>query len=96
MNIIVSNINRELKIFFYKISMKLLLNLSLFLLAFTVLEGKSFSLTDYKIREICKKEREELTCIKNLKEKRSNLQKGNLIEIPVIPYRGNKNLNFKF
>tara|TARA_B100002051_G_C16546628_1_gene540372 strand:- start:15 stop:224 length:210 start_codon:yes stop_codon:yes gene_type:complete len=69
--------------------MKLSLNLSLFLLAFTVLEVKSFSLTDYKIRKICKKERKELTCIKNLKEKRSNLQKGNLIEIPVIPYKGN-------
>ena len=25
--------------------------------------------------------------IKNLQEKRSNLQKGNLIEIPVLPYK---------
>ncbi len=50
-------------------------------------EGKLYALTDYKIKKICKKEKRELTCIKNLKEKRSNLQKGNLIEIPVIPYK---------
>ena len=49
--------------------------------------GKSFSLTDYKIRKICEKEKRESICIKNLKEKRSNLKKGNLIEIPVIPYK---------
>ena len=48
---------------------------------------KSFSLTNYQIKRICKKEKWELTCIKNLQEKRSNLQKGNLIEIPVVPYK---------
>ena len=67
--------------------MKFKLNLSLFLLVFFVVGDKSFSLTDYKIKKICKKEIKELICIKNLKEKRSNLNKGNMIEIPVIPYK---------
>ena len=39
---------------------------------------------------ICAKEKRESKCIKNFEEKRSNLQKGKLIEIPVIPYKGNK------
>ena len=67
--------------------MKLTLNLSLLLFALVILSDKSFSLTDYKIKKICKKEKIESTCIKNLREKRSTLQKGNLIEIPVIPYK---------
>ena len=67
--------------------MKLSLNLSIFLIVFLMIEGELYALTDYKIKKICKKEKRELTCIKNLKEKRSNLQKGNLIEIPVIPYK---------
>ena len=56
---------------------------------FTLLtfSNKAFSLSDYQIKIICKKERMYLTCIKNLKEKKSNLEKGNLIEIPVIPYK---------
>ena len=66
--------------------MKLALNFSLFLCALFVIGDKSFSLSDYQIKKICKKERKKLTCIKNLQEKRSNLQKGNLIEIPVIPF----------
>ena len=48
---------------------------------------KSFSITDYQIKKICKNEKRELTCIKNLQEKKSNQEKGNLIEIPVIPYK---------
>ena len=67
--------------------MKLILNLSLFLLALLTFGDSSLSLTDYQIKKICRKEKKELTCIKNLQEKRSNLQKGNLIEIPVIPYK---------
>ena len=50
---------------------------------------KSLSITDFQIKKICKKEKREFTCIKKLQEKRSNLQKGNHIEIPVIPYRNN-------
>tara|TARA_B100000945_G_scaffold242348_1_gene198474 strand:+ start:311 stop:520 length:210 start_codon:yes stop_codon:yes gene_type:complete len=69
--------------------MKLALNLSFFLFALLAFGNNSFSLTDYQIRKICKKEKREFSCIKNLKEKRYYLQKGNLIEIPVIPYKGN-------
>ena len=69
--------------------MKSALNFSIFLFALFVFGDKSFSLSDYQIKRICKKERKELSCIKNLQEKRSNLQKGNLIEIPIIPYKNN-------
>ncbi len=67
--------------------MKLALNLSLFLFALFKFGDESFSLTDYQIKRICKKEKIESTCRKELTEKRSNLQKGNFIEIPVIPYK---------
>ena len=67
--------------------MKLALNLSFLLLTLFILGDKSFSLSNYQIKKICKREKRELICIKNLQEKRSNLQKGNLIEIPVIPYK---------
>ncbi len=67
--------------------MKSVFNLSLFLFALLILGDKSFSFTDYQIKKICKNEKRETTCIKNLREKRSNLLKGNLIEIPVIPYK---------
>ena len=66
--------------------MKSAMNLSLFLFSLIMLGDKSFSLTDYKIKKFCDKEIRVSLCIKNLKEKRSNMQKGNLIEIPVIPY----------
>ena len=67
--------------------MKLALNLSLFLLVFFSFSDESFSLTNYQINKYCKKEKRSLSCIKNLREKRSTLQKGNLIEIPVVPYK---------
>ena len=66
--------------------MKFAVNLTFSLFAFLMVSGKSFSLTNYKIKKICKKEQRELNCIKNLQEKRFNLQKGKKIEIPVIPY----------
>tara|TARA_B000000609_G_scaffold136_1_gene115 strand:- start:336 stop:545 length:210 start_codon:yes stop_codon:yes gene_type:complete len=69
--------------------MKLALNLFLLIFVLLIFGEKSFSLTDYQIRKICKNERKKSTCIKLLEEKRSNLQKGNLIEIPVLPYKGN-------
>ena len=59
----------------------------MFFLAFFSISNKSLSLTDYQIKRICKKERRESSCIRNLKEKRSNLENGLLIEIPVIPYK---------
>ena len=67
--------------------MKLLLNLSSLVFVIFFFGGKSFSITDYQIKKICKKEIRVLRCIKNLQEKRSDLQKGNYIEIPVIPYK---------
>ena len=67
--------------------MKSALNLSLFLITLLIGQSKSLSLTDYQIKNFCKKEKNARTCIKNLQRKKSNLQKGGLIEIPVIPYK---------
>ena len=68
--------------------MKLKLNLSFLLLALAIFGDKSYSLTDYQIKNICKKGKNQSNCIKIFKDKKSNLKKGNLIEIPVIPYKG--------
>ena len=68
--------------------MKLVLNFSMFLLALFSFSNESFSLTDYQIKRFCAKKKKASLCIKNLQEKRSDLQKGKLIEIPVIPYKG--------
>jgi len=67
--------------------MKLVLNFSIFLLAFYSFSNESFSLTDFHLKRFCKKEKRVSLCIKNLKEKRSDLQEGKLIEIPVKPYK---------
>ena len=69
--------------------MKLALNLSLFLFALFIFSDKSFSLTDYQIERICSKKKMKYKCIKNLQGKRSNLQKGKAIEIPVRPFKSN-------
>ena len=74
--------------------MKLAINLSLFLFSLVIFGDKSFSLSDYKIKKICEKEIRVSVCVKNLQKKRSDMQKGNLIEIPVIPY--NRWEQFKF
>ena len=67
--------------------MKLLLNFSLFLLVFFSFSNESFSLSDLQIKRFCAKEKRVSLCIKNLQEKRSDLQKGKPIEIPVKPYK---------
>ena len=67
--------------------MKLVVNFSLFLLAFFSFSNESFSLTNYQIKRFCAKEKRISLCIKNLQEKRSDLQKGKLIDIPVTPYK---------
>ena len=67
--------------------MKLVLNFSMFLLAFFSFSNESFSLTDYQIKRFCTKKKRETLCIKNLQEKKSDLQKGKKIEIPVKPYK---------
>ena len=68
--------------------MKLVLNFSIFLLAFFLFSNESFSLTDFQINRFCKKEKRVSFCIKKLQEKRSDLQEGKVIEIPVTPYKG--------
>ena len=68
--------------------MKLRLNLSLVLLAFFSFSNELLSLTDYQIKRYCTKEKKVSLCIKDLKEKRSDLQEGKLIEIPVTPFKG--------
>ena len=65
-----------------------LLYLCLFLFALLTFSGESFSLTDYQIKIFCEKEKRVSLCIKNLREKKSDLQEGKLIEIPVTPYKG--------
>ena len=67
--------------------MKSALNLSLFIFALVISGDKAFSLNDYQIKRICKRERKELTCIKSLQKKKFDLQKGKFIEIPVKPYK---------
>ena len=63
------------------------LNFSFFLVLLLSLGDESLSLTDYQIKIFCAKEKRVSLCIKNLKEKRSDLQKGKQIEIPVKPYK---------
>ena len=67
--------------------MKFVLNFSLFLLAIFSFSNESFSLTNYQIKRFCAKEKRVSLCIKNLQEKKFDLQKGKLIEIPVTPYK---------
>ena len=67
--------------------MKLVLNFSMFLLAFFSFSNESFSLTDFQIKRFCKKEKRVSFCIKKLQKKRSDLQEGKIIEIPVTPYK---------
>jgi len=63
------------------------LKLSLFLLVLFTLGDRALALWDKQIRENCKKEKKQSNCIKYLREKRSNLQKGAVIEIPVMSYK---------
>ena len=70
-----------------KEQMKLVLNFSIFLLAFFSFSNESLSLTDYQIKRYCTKQKRISSCIKDLQEKRSKLQEGEYIEIPVLPYK---------
>ena len=67
--------------------MKLVLNSSIFILFFLTFSNETYSLTNYQIKRYCRKEVSLSKCIKKLEQKRSNLQKGKLIEIPVKPYK---------
>ena len=67
--------------------MKLLLNFSIFLLAFFSFSIKSFTLSNFQIKRFCAKEKRVSLCIKDLQDKRSDLKEGKLIEIPIKPYK---------
>ena len=67
--------------------MKFVKNLTLFLFVLFLVRNESLALTDYQIKRICKNDKNLSICIKNLQEKRTNLQKGDFIEIPVVPYK---------
>ena len=67
--------------------MKLRLYLSFLILVFFSFSNESFSLTNYQIKKYCSKEKRLYSCIKDLQEKRSKLQEGKHIEIPVLPYK---------
>ena len=69
--------------------MKLALNLFLSIFALFTFDDKTFSLTNYQISKICKKEKRISTCIKKFQVRKDKLNDGDLIEIPVIPYEGN-------
>ena len=58
-----------------------------FLLFISLFSNDMYSLSNTKILEICKKEINKKSCIKELKEKRSDLKEGNPIEIEVIPFK---------
>ena len=67
--------------------MKLALYFFLFIFSLILFDDKSLSLSDYQIKNICKKEKSKSNCIKDLQEKKYKLQKGDFIEIPVIPFK---------
>ena len=67
--------------------MKLFLNPLLFFLIIFLFENSAYSLSDYRIKEICQKKPKISNCIKILRSKKLNLLQGNKIEIPVIPFK---------
>jgi len=67
--------------------MKFLINSLLFLVILLSYENKAFPMSDYGIKNICRKEKRKSKCIKELKIKRLNLIKGKQIEIPVLPFK---------
>ncbi len=67
--------------------MKVFLNPLLFLLAIFMFGNSAYSLSEYRIKEICQRKPRKSTCIKNLKAKKLNLLRGNKIEIPVVPFK---------
>ena len=67
--------------------MRIVLNSSIFILFFLTFCNETYSLTSYQRKKYCRKDQSLSKCIKKLEQKRSNLKKGKLIEIPVIPYK---------
>ena len=67
--------------------MNFILNIFILLFALFIYEKKNYAMTDYQIKEICKKKKRKSFCMRYMKDKRSNLLEGKRIEIPVIPFR---------
>ena len=67
--------------------MKLFINTLIFFLIIFLYEDSAYSLSDYRLKELCQKTSKRYTCIKKLKIKKLNLLQGNKIEIPVIPFK---------
>ena len=67
--------------------MKLLSKTLLFLIVLFLFDNIAYSLSEYQIREICRKKPSRITCIKKFKSKKLKILKGNKIEIPVIPFK---------
>ena len=68
--------------------MKLFFNPFLLLILFLFLfENSAYSLSNYRIKEICQKAKRKSICIKNLKTRKLDLIQGNQIEIPIIPFK---------
>ena len=67
--------------------MKLSLKLSFLLFILFSFSEQTFSLTFYQIKKFCEKENRPRNCIKDLREKKTILEKGHTLEIPVIPHK---------
>ena len=63
------------------------LNKLFLLLALLNITNFAYALSDYEIKNICKDKKNKSNCQKYMRNKRYNLFKGNMIEIPVIPYK---------
>ena len=67
--------------------MKFLINVLLLLVISLLYENKVFSISDYRIKYICRKEKRRTKCINELKIKRLDLIQGKQIEIPGLPFK---------
>lgn len=67
--------------------MKSLSNLFFIIFFLIIYQNSAYSLTDYQIKSRCRKNKNSLICIRNLKSKKNKLMQGNRIEIPVIPFK---------
>ena len=66
--------------------MKFFLNSLLFLVISLLYENNAFPISDYRIKNICRREIRRSKCVEALKFKRLQLNQGKQIEIPVIPF----------
>ena len=67
--------------------MKPFLHVIIYLIVLFLFESSAYSLSDNQIIKPCQENQRRSTCKKNYKFKKSNLLKGNRIEIPVIPFK---------